>query len=110
MLRAMNLKRTGVVIAKLIAAGMLFWALGRHQYDYYVLLRWIVCGVGALAAFRASQVKKNGWAWALAIVALLFNPIVPVHLTRGTWVFVDVGAALLLLVSIIAVERHKGLP
>ncbi len=120
----MNLNRTGVVAAKLVAAGMLFWALGGtptqhathsgahrhatnasgHGYDYYVLLRWVVCGVGGLGAFRAAGFGKRGWAWALGIVALFFNPIIPVHLTRETWGFIDVGAALLLLVSIIAVD------
>ena len=114
----------GIIVAKLVAAGMLFWALGGtvtdhttrstkhhhaahaagHGYDYYVLLRWVVCGVGGLGAFRAAGFGKRGWAWALGIVALFFNPIIPVHLTRETWGFIDVGAALLLLVSIIAVD------
>jgi hypothetical protein len=94
----------GVIAAKLIATGVLFGALGRHPYDYYVVLRWLVCGVGALGAFRASGAGKTGWAWALGIVALFFNPIIPVHLTRETWGFIDMGAALLLLVSIAAVD------
>jgi hypothetical protein len=100
----MKLQNRVIVVAKLIAAGMLLGALGRHAYDYYVLLRWVVCGVGGLGAFRASEVGKKGWAWALGIVALFFNPIMPVHLTRQTWGFIDVGAALLLLVSIVAVD------
>ena len=126
----MNLKRTGVVAAKLVAAGMLFWALGgtptqhathsgahrhatnasEHGYDYYVLLRWVVCGVGALGAFRAVGFGKRGWAWALGIVALFFNPIIPVHLTRDTWGFIDVGVALLLLVSIALVDLRPPSP
>ena len=120
----MNLRIVGVIVTKLVAAGMLFWALGGtptlyvthsaghrhaahavgHGYDYYVLLRWVVCGVGALGASRAAGFGKNGWAWALGIVALFFNPIIPVHLTRQTWGFIDVAAALLLLVSIVAVD------
>ena len=126
----MNLKRTGVVAAKLVAAGMLLWALGGtptqrathsgahrhatnasgHGYDYYVLLRWVVCGIGALGAFRAAGFGKRGWAWALGIVALFFNPIIPVHLMRETWGFIDVGAALLLLVSIITVDLRPPSP
>jgi len=122
--RGVNLTNVGVVAAKLVAAGMLFWALGGtptqhathsgghrhiahasgHGYDYYVLLRWVVCGIGALGALWAAGFGKKGWAWALGIVALFFNPIIPVHLTRETWGFIDVGAALLLLISIIAVD------
>ena len=98
------MKNAGIIVAKLIAAGMLFGALGRHGYGYYVLLRWVVCGVAGFAAFRASRKNKKGWVWALAIVALFFNPIIPVHLNRETWAFIDVGVALLLLVSIAAVD------
>ena len=98
------------IVVKLVAAGMLFGALARHGYDYYILLRWVVCGVAAYAAFRASEVGKKGWAWALGIVALFFNPIIPVHLTRETWAPIDVGAALLLLVSIVAVDLRPRSP
>ena len=100
----MKLQKCVIVAVKLITSGMLLGALGRHAYDYYVLLRWVVCGIGALSAFRAAGFGKTGWAWALGIVALFFNPIIPVHLTRETWGFIDVGAALLLLVSIAAVD------
>lgn len=96
----------GIIVAKLIAAGMLFGALGRHEYGYYTLLRWVVCGVTAFAAFQAAESHKNGWVWVLAVVALFFNPIIPVHLNRETWAFIDVGVAVLLLISVVALDRH----
>jgi hypothetical protein len=89
-------------VAKLIAAAMLLAALARHRYDYYTLLRWVVCGVAAFAAFRAGTFNKGGWVLALAIVALVFNPVVPVHLTRETWAFIDVGTAVLLAASVMS--------
>lgn len=103
----MRFNNPGIIVAKLIAAGMLFGALGRHGYDYYVLLRWVVCGIAAFAAFRASEVGRKGWAWALGIVALFFNPIIPVHLSREAWAFVDVSVALLLLASIAVVDLRS---
>src|SRR5437899_2030498 len=81
----MRFKNPVSIVAKLIAAGMLVGALGHHQYGYYTLVRWIVCAVSAFAAYQAAESKKSGWAWALAIVALAFNPIIPVHLKRDTW-------------------------
>ncbi len=71
-------------MAKLIAAVMLFAALGRHSYDYFTLLRWISCGVCAFTAFQAAEAKKNGWLWLLTITALILNPIVPLRLKRET--------------------------
>ena len=106
----MKLKSLGTVAAKLVAAGMLFGALGRRQFGYYTLLRWVVCGVSAYAAFRAAELGKTGWIWIFAIVALFFNPLIPVQLKRDIWAFVDVAVAVLLLVSITTVDRHAQRP
>ena len=97
----MNFRTLTSIVAKLLAAGMLFWALGgtatqhtshsaahrraayahatsaSHGYDYYVLLRWVVCGVVAFASFRASEAGRKGWMWTLAIVALFFESHYP---------------------------------
>lgn len=103
----MSFAKLGSVVAKLIAAGLLFAALGRHPYDYYTLLRWVVCGVSAFAAFQATQSKKIGWAGTLAIVALIFNPLIPFHLKRETWAFIDIAAAVMLLLSIAVMDIGK---
>lgn len=100
----------GIVIAKLIAAVMLFAALGRHAYDYYTILRWIACGVCAYTAFQAMQSKKIGWLFVFVIVALVLNPITPLRIKRDTWAIVDVAAALLLLMSIAAIDIRRPKP
>ena len=93
---------SGGVIAKLIAATMLIAALAKFPYAYYILMRWIVCGVATHSAYQAVECHKNGWAWALGLVALVFNPIIPVHLGRDLWAVIDIGVATLLLVSVAA--------
>jgi hypothetical protein len=69
----------GSIIAKLIAAAMLFAALGRHAYDYYTLLRWIACGVCAYTAFQAMQSKKTGWLFVFIIAALKRGQTITLH-------------------------------
>jgi hypothetical protein len=103
----MRLKNVGTILAKMVTAGMLFGALARSPYDYYRLLRWVVCGVSALAAFQAGLLSKgkSGWVWALATTALVFNPFLPAHFKRETWAFIDVGAAGILLASIVPIDR-----
>jgi len=98
----------GSIIAKLIAAIMLFAALGRHGYDYYTLLRWIACGVAAYTAFQAMQIKNVGWLFVFVIVAIVLNPIIPLHLKRESWAFVDIAAAVLLLLSIAVFDIGKS--
>jgi hypothetical protein len=106
----MTLKNPGATVGKVIAAGMLFAALGRQQYGYYTLLRWVVCGVAGFTAVQAAGNKNAGWAWTLGIVALVFNPFVPVRFTRDVWSLVDLTAAILLLVSIASVDRRSSPP
>jgi len=96
---------SGFIIARLATAALLFWALARHPYGYYTILRWVTCGVSAYAVLRAIEISRTGWAWALAILAIVFNPIVPVHLDRRTWAPVDVAAAIILLATIPALRR-----
>lgn len=62
-----------------------------HPLPYFVyqLIRWGVCIVAALYALQASGAKQ-----AVAVVlAILFNPIAPIHLGRDTWQAVDMLAA-----------------
>jgi hypothetical protein len=98
----------GSILAKLIATGMLFAALRRHPYDYYTVLRLIACGVAAFTAYQAFEVKKTGWLFVFAIVAIVLNPVAPPHLTRSTWAYVDVAAGALLLLSIAVMDIHKS--
>jgi len=54
--------------------------------------------LGAAAiAWQAYQQKQSANAEAISfgLLALLFNPIIPVHLTRELWMFIDLGAAAL---------------
>jgi len=106
----MNAATIGIILTKLIAAVMLFAALGHHPYDYYTLLRWVTCGVCAYTAYQAVQKDKLGWVWVFAIAALVMNPIIPVHLKRDTWALVDVVLAVLLLVSIAVMDIRQTRP
>ncbi len=94
-------------IARLVATALLLWALARHPYGYYKLLRWAVCGAGVYSALVAMRTKKTSWAWGLGITAAVFNPIIPVHVERDTWAVLDIAAAILFGVSIFAVREQR---
>lgn len=86
---------------------LLLWALDRHAYGYYKILRWVVCGVGTYSAFVAMSSEKTSWAWALGITAMVFNPIIPIHLDRDTWAVIDIAAAILFVVSTFFVREQR---
>jgi hypothetical protein len=102
--------KLGSILAKLIAAALLFDALGRHPYDYYTILRWIACGVCAFTAYQAVQLKNTGWLWIFAIAAIILNPVAPLRLKRETWAIVDTVAGVLLLLAIAVIDIRKPPP
>ncbi len=93
-------KRTGFVSARphlvpcIIPAAMLLGALGKWPYVYYRLLRWVVCAAAVFRAYYGSAWKRYGAAWLFGFLAILFNPLEPIHLSRETWQIIDVLAAL----------------
>ena len=84
----------------LVPAALLFLALLPLPYGFYVLLRLVVCGAATFLTYHEFQTcgRVSSWALALAAVALLFNPLVPLHLTREIWAPIDVLSGVLLLV------------
>jgi len=97
----------GFTIARIASSVMLFWALARHPYSYYILLRWVVCGTAGFGVLLAVDSERRGWAWTFGVIALLFNPIIPVHLSREIWAPVDLVAGAILLVSLFTVRWRK---
>jgi hypothetical protein len=89
----------GFTIARLIAAALLLIAVGTLPYSYYTLMRLAVCVIAAYGAFLALERQQQRWIWAFGVLALLFNPFLPVRLDRGTWAIADVAAAITCLAS-----------
>ncbi len=93
----------------LIAIVMLLVAIPSvWPYSYYQVLRWVVAGTAAFAAYEAFGRGKRGWTWVLAGVAILFNPIAPIFLDKSTWVVLDLvvaGAFAIFLVTEQRVQR-----
>lgn len=77
----------------------LFLGAAPLPYGYYTFLRLIACGVFAFAAFLAHERKHVVLPWVYGLLAILFNPVVKVHLPKEAWMFVDIGAGILLLIT-----------
>ncbi len=90
-------------ILQFITAALLLWAVTKNPYDYYTLLRFIVCPVSAYAAYRLQCLRKPGWCWILGIIAVLFNPIFKVHLQRETWQLINVIVATVMVCAAIII-------
>lgn len=78
-----------------IPAGMLVLAIVHWSYDYYMLLRVVVLAAAVLLAGLIYKRTKEFTIWLglFLVAALVFNPFVPLHLTRGVWSVLNVATA-----------------
>lgn len=60
-------------------------------YEYYILMRFIVCGFTSYLAYCEYKKSSIPWAWVLGGTAVLYNPILPVELNRGLWIVLNIA-------------------
>ena len=61
-------------------------------YGYYTFLRISVSIIGCIASF--DLVNKGNQLWVIfAGIVILFNPLIPIHLSRDVWFFIDLIVA-----------------
>ena len=89
-------------IVSIVAIVVLFLAIpsGFWPYGYFVLLRWVVAGVALLNLWAAYNLRQMGWVWIMGSIAILFNPILPIYLSKGMWVAIDLVVALVFFAAI----------
>jgi len=83
-----------------IAAGMLLLGAVSVSSGYYVLLRFFIFGAGSFAAYKNYEGNQKNWAIAFGIIALVFNPFIPLYLyDKFTWLVIDIVAAILFILN-----------
>jgi hypothetical protein len=78
-----------------LPATLLVMAIFPLPYGYYTFLRIVVtlaAGAAAVVSYRAAG-RIQGITVLAVIIAIAFNPIVPVFLTRELWLPIDLLAA-----------------
>ena len=99
------LNKRPYLIPAIIAGIMLLLALAPWPYGYYQLLRLVVCGVAVYVAFMAYRWQKMWAVWLFGFIAVLFNPLIPIHLSREIWQPVDIVCGILFMVIAIILSE-----
>ena len=95
-----------ITIVTLFTAAALWRSAANSQFAQF-LLGFVVCFGASVVVGQAARTKKHLWAGGFTLVALLFNPLVPVLPFDGEW-----GRMLVLLsivpfaVSLVAVRSQ----
>ena len=76
-----------------IIGAMLLFAVFPLPYGYYIFLRLIVFVGSLFLAYKLYEKELSGWLVVMILVGILFNPIIPVYLSREVWLFIDLVCA-----------------
>jgi uncharacterized protein DUF6804 len=81
-------------------------------YGFYTFVRLAIClsCLGLAYWTVAKEPRLASWAVALAAIGILFNPIIPVFLAKPIWVWIDVGAAAIILAHLVFVRGFQRGP
>jgi hypothetical protein len=97
----MNLKTVCLICGILLLLAIPSW----WPYGFYTLLRWIICGASIYIAYNFYQSKLKGWSIVFAIFAIIFNPLIPVYLTKSSWVGIDFISSILFFLSAYSTKK-----
>ena len=84
----------------LITALLFFIAIFNLPDGYYTFLRLTVTFSSLVIVVKEYEVRNDFWCILFVLIALLFNPLIPVYLyKKSTWVPIDVVCGVLFLVK-----------
>jgi hypothetical protein len=95
------------IVARLIGAAFLLWALAPHPPGYYQLLRFTVTAICVFGVFCANRWNLHGWIFAFGWLAIFFNPVYSITLPSAAWSVIDVAVTVLLLASLPFVRPNR---
>lgn len=84
----------GLKISRLIACGLLLIAIASLPYGYYRFLRITITIIAGINAFSVFEKKNKLLFFGFLLVAILFNPLIPIYLDKATWTPIDLIAGL----------------
>ena len=86
----------------IISIVMLFLAISHMPHNYYYLVRFVVCGSSLYVFYCIQKLGKQGWIWTILLIALLFNPVIPIPLRKAAWSMIDFSTALFFIIFLVS--------
>ena len=103
-----NDKKKQIVIPSIIVTTLLLIAIFPiKEYSYYALLRWVVFFTAVYICYFSYQAERMNWIWLMGIVASVFNPIIPLHMSKEFWQVLDFVTAVIFIVFVVSFQKEK---
>ena len=84
-------------IAPLVVMGIGIFPM---PYGYYFLLRLVICVCAVYYTLKFNEKNELVTAWVFGFFALLYNPIIPIHLgSKELWIIVNLITAVMFIIS-----------
>lgn len=78
-----------LAIASIVAVAV---GLAPLPLGYYMLLRIVLCLAAAVGFAAARRLHAETWMWIYGVIAVVYNPVLPVHLmSKPFWVVVNLA-------------------
>ena len=95
-------------IPSLLLAAFLLLATQEMPYGYYTFVRLVVCGVSIYVAYCGYSWGKTWAMWLFGLVAVLFNPLIPVYLSKAIWTPIDLLVSVAFILGAAFLRRPNG--
>lgn len=91
-------------------AALLVIAVFPLPYAYYTFLRLFVCAASAYLAYQhfIHRDSVDRWVVLLVAIALLYNPFIPIYLTREIWILANLITATIFTLHFALLRRRVG--
>lgn len=97
-----------LITATLIAEGLVVGAIGSHNSPgYYILLRIVVFLLSGFFAFRLFFANHTIISVVAGFTAILYNPVLLIHLPYDTWQNINVATVILLFVALYLLRPRR---
>ena len=91
----------GIALNKLIPHSLIFillaLAMTRMPYDYYLVMRWVICAALVYLVVNEAQISEWGWVITFAALIGIYRPMDSLGLRREMWVWVNIATIAVLV-------------
>ena len=96
-----------LTIINILAALLLLIGVLAMPYGYYTFLRLLVTVVAVINIYYSYQNKSYAALIIGIIIALLFNPVIPVYLQKDVWMVLDIFTSLALILNVVLLKKRE---